>query len=170
MTEEFRKNAGLIFQGVQCLGFVVGAVWAYFKFWREGIHRPRIEFDVSCHTVGIEGDQRILTFDVIARNKGLVEHRFCRISLPIRGIRNGTSLSRRDDGRLNFPDVLLRAELVTKELGYYFVRPGIEQHFTFTTIVDADYRFILVRPAFQYEGSEDLHTSERVFDLFQKTT
>jgi hypothetical protein len=104
-------------------------------------------------------------FVVIATNRGNVEHRFSRISLRVRGLKKDQTPSRREDQRLDFPESVLKAELVPAEFGYFFVRPGIDQRFTFTTTMPDDIRFILARPAFQYQHSEDLHTCERVFAI-----
>ena len=149
---------------VQIVGIPIGALWAYFRFWREGIHRPRIEFDIRCSFLGSLGGTRVASFEVLANNKGNVEHRFSRVSLRVRGIKGSDGLQRREDGRLDFPDALLKAELVPEEFGYYFVRPGIAQPFTFTTTIPSETRFLLARAAFKYQGKEDLHTSERVFE------
>ena len=60
---------------------------------------------------------------------------------------------------------MLRAELVPEAFGYFIVRPGVSQPFTFPTTIPADCRQILARAAFPYENSRDLHTIERVFDV-----
>ena len=149
----------------QTVGIAIGALWAYFRFWREGIHRPRIEFDIQCAFLGTQGNASVVSFTVLANNKGNVEHRCSRVSLRVRGITTDQTLARRPDARLDFPKSLLKAELVPEGFGYYFVRPGIAQPFTFTTTIPADARFLLARAAFKYENSEDLHTSERVFEV-----
>lgn len=153
----------------QTVGVAAGAAWAYIRFWREGVHRPRIEFDILCTFLGMQSGVRVASFAVLANNKGNVEHKFSRVSLKARGILAAQELKRRQDGRLDFPESLLKAELIPEEFGYFFVRPGIAQPFTSTTIIPDDTRFILARAAFRYENSEDLHTTERAFEVPQRT-
>lgn len=167
MTDETKNTWDVITAVLQTVGVGIGALWAYLRFWREGIHRPRIEFDIQCTFLGVQNNARVISFAAMAKNKGNVEHRFSRVSLRVRGIKATGTLGRRPDERLDFPDPLLKAELVPEEFGYYFVRPGVEQPFTFTTTIPSDTRFILARAAFKYENSEDLHTSERVFEVPQ---
>ncbi len=150
---------------VQTLGIIVASIWAYYRFLREGEHQAKIEFDVKCSFFSPQGDDRIVEIEIDTINKGKVEHRFSRISLRVRGITGEETLSRRQDGRLNFRNLILKAELVTEELEYYFVRPGVSQPFRFVTIIPKNAKFILVRAAFKYDKSDDLHTSERVFEI-----
>lgn len=149
---------------LSAFGILAGSVWAYYRFWREGEHQAKIEFDVKCAFFGPHGASRIIELEINAANKGKVEHKFSRISLRVRGISDQENLSNRQDGRLNFPEVILKAELVTEEMEYYFVRPGISQPFRFVTAIPSDTKFILVRAAFKYDESDDMHTTERVFD------
>ncbi|MCP9496641.1 MAG: hypothetical protein MSG64_19565 [Pyrinomonadaceae bacterium MAG19_C2-C3] len=58
----------------------------------------------------------------------------------------------------------MEAELVPKKFGYFFVRPNVEQQFTFSTVIPDNISFILARAAFKYENSKDLHTAEGAFD------
>jgi hypothetical protein len=166
MAIEEKEFWTLVLSAIQTVGVGIGALWAYFRFWREGAHRPRIEFDIQCAFLGQQDNARVVNFIILATNKGNVEHKFSRISLRVRGIMAADGpLARRPDGRLNFPQELLKEEIIPKEFGYYFVRPGITQPLTFTTIIPTEVRFLLVRAAFEYEGSKDLHTSERPFEV-----
>ncbi len=169
MQDATKNLCEVVISGLQTAGVAIGALWAYFRFWREGIHRPRLEFDIQCQFLGVQAGTRVVSFVIVANNKGNIEHKFSRVSLRVRGITRSQNLSRRKDERLNFPESLFKAELIPEEFIYYFVRPGIAQPFTFTTTVPEDIRFILARAAFKYENSNDLHTSERVFEVPQAT-
>ena len=150
---------------ISTFGVIAGSIWAYYRFWREGEHQAKIEFDVKCTFLSPHSAKRIIELEVNATNKGKVEHKFSRISLRVRGITDQENLSNRQDGRSNFPDLILKAELVTKEMKYFFVRPGISQPFRFVTAIPSSTKFILVRAAFKYDKSDDMHTSERVFEV-----
>ncbi|WP_151087421.1 hypothetical protein [Hymenobacter baengnokdamensis] len=161
----------VVLSAIQTIGVGIGALWAYFRFWREGAHKPRIEFDIQCSFLGQQGNARVVSFTILATNKGNIEHKFSRISLRARGITAADGeLIKRPDGRVNFPKELLKEEVIPKEFGYYFVRPGIAQPLTFTTIIPAEVRLLLVRAAFEYERSKDLHTSERTFEVLPTTS
>jgi hypothetical protein len=165
------KNAwDLVLGVIQVLMVIVGAMWAYFRFRLEGPNQPRIEFGVDCRFFGpVHGDY-LAAFEIHANNKGHVEHKFKEIRLKVLGIKQGEKLTEwpEHEPRLYFPDVLVRGvNLVPKNFGYYFVRPGVDQTFSFATKVSTDYRFLVARATFVYEPSADLHTAERVFDLHQ---
>ena len=155
----------VIFAFVQLAALVWAAVWTYFRFSREGTHKPRIEFDVKCTFYDPKDGIRGAFFEVIASNKGHVEHKFVSISLKVRGVKLDQPNERLPGGRWDFPERLLEAELVSAESEYFFVRPGINQPFSFPTTIPADCRQIWVRATFEYENSGEPHTIDRVFAI-----
>lgn len=170
MGDDTKNIFDVVLSAIQLLAILVGAIWAYFRFWREGTHRPRIEFDLACiflESGSPHDNHKVAAFTIHARNMGHIEHKFDRISLRLRGIKSDALLAVREDKRLEFPEPLLKAELIPQKVGYYFVRPGVEQQVTFTTIIPADVRFVLARAAFRYENSNDSHSVEKVFDARQ---
>jgi hypothetical protein len=156
-----------IIGSVQLLVVVTGAVWTYVRFFREGQHAPRIDFDIACKFFGPQNGFRVAAFTIYAHNKGNLEHKFSRISLRLLGICSDDTLTLREDLRLSFPHSLAKAEVIPEKFGYFFVRPTVNQQISFTTTIPADMRFVLARAAFKYEDSEDLHTTEKVFDVQQ---
>ena len=169
MVDESTKRVwDVVLSVLQLVAVVVGALWAYFRFRREGPNHPRIEFAVDCKFFGpVHGDS-IAAFEIHANNKGHVEHKFTEIRLKVLGIREGEKLADwvGHEPRLSFPVELIRGvNLVPEKFGYFFVRPGVKQTFTFTTKVPADFRFLVARATFRYEATADLHTAERVFDV-----
>ena len=167
MSDSTKNLFDVFFGFVQLFVVVTGAAWAYLRFFREGQHAPRIDFDVTCEFFGPQNDSRVAAFTIYAHNKGNIEQKFVRISLRLLGIRLNDTLDLREDLRLNFPHSLAKAEVIPEKFGYYFVRPGVNQQISFTTIIPADIRFVLARAAFKYEDSNDLHTTEKVFDIEQ---
>jgi hypothetical protein len=168
MNNETKNAIELFFSAIQLIVIVIGGILAYFRFWREGVHKPRIEFDLDCKFFGPQNNRRVASFTIHVRNMGNIEHKFIRISLKLRGIKFGGSLeNRRKDNRLEFPESLLEAELIPKEFGYFFVRPNVKQQIAFTAAIPDDVHFVLARAAFKYEDSDDLHTAEKVFDVQQ---
>jgi hypothetical protein len=145
-----------------------GTVWAYFRFFREGVHKPRIEFDVECSFLGPQQGRYVAAFMIHAINRGNVEHRFSEIRLRVRGIKSSAALNAWKDHEplLEFPDQEFETvNIVPKELEYYFVRPGIDQRFSFVTSVPAGWRFIITRATFKYETTDELHTAEKAFEV-----
>lgn len=165
MTDTTKNLFDVIFSFLQLLGATAAAGWAYFRFFHEGTHRPRIEFDIQCTFYRPQGNARGAMFAAQIVNKGTVEHKFTRITLKLRGVRRGEPLMRMEDQKWEFPESLLKAELVPPKFGYFFVRPGISQSITFPTTLDSRIAFVLAHAAFIYEGSEDMHTVEKVFEV-----
>ena len=164
MSDPTKNLLDIYFSAAQLVVLIVGAAVAYFRLWREAPMKARIEFDLDCHFLGVQDNQRIVMFTFHAQNKGHVRHTFERISFKVRGIKSGVQLSLREDKRLHFPESLLEAEAIPKEYGYYYVQPGVNQQITFTSMIPEDIRFVRVWAAFRYKNSKDQHTSEKTFD------
>jgi len=49
----------------------IGVVFAYYRFFREGSHRQRIEFDIEFEDLGIHGEFRVIEVAVTASNKNI---------------------------------------------------------------------------------------------------
>lgn len=160
--------ATVVLQLAQLLAVVVGGVWVYLRFRREGPNHPRIEFGIDCTFLGPQQGFFVAAFVVNAHNKGYVEHRFTELRMKALGIKAGEALTdwKGHAPRLCFPEVIFRGvNLVPQEFGYFFVRPGVDQSFSFVTRVSQDIRFIVARATFKYQKTGDLHTVERVFEV-----
>ena len=165
MNGDLKNLFDVVLGSLQFVLALVAAIWAYFRFSREGIHYPRIEFGLTLRVLGTDGEKRAVEFVVSAANRGNIEHKFEQISLRVLGIECNTELKLREDGRLEFPQAIQKAELIPAKLGYYFVRPGVTQTFTFVTTIPQKCVYILARAAFKYEASKDLHTTESAFNV-----
>ncbi|MDF7801053.1 hypothetical protein P4C99_16370 [Pontiellaceae bacterium B1224] len=141
------------------------AFFAYFKFFREGTHKQRIQFDIDCLSLGNTENSQIIEVGCIAENKGNIEQRFDDIRVKIRGLDSTASLEEIEghEPRLAFPIKLAQASLITEKMGYYFVRPKVIQRFPLVIRIPNDCDHIIVRATFKYKGTDDLHTSERAF-------
>jgi hypothetical protein len=151
MTSDTKNVFDVFFSFAQLLAIIVGAVWAYLRFWREGQHAQRIEFDITCDFSQPQNGSRIAAFSLHAHNRGNVEQRFSRISLRVLGLTSSDPLTLREDFRLSFPHSVTKAEVIPEKVGYYFVRPGVNQRFAFTTTIPEEISFVLARAAFKYQ-------------------
>ena len=157
---------GLFLSITQTLIVVVGAVWAYFRFFREGTHNPRVEFDVGCEFLGPQNGRYIAAFAIRAKNCGHIEQHFREIRIRVRGIENGVDLETWEQRPplLEFPlEEFDTYNVVPSRSQYFFVRPGVEQNFSFVTSVPKSWKFVLARATFKYEKSDEIHTSEKAF-------
>lgn len=157
----------LVLHIAEFLALVAGAAWVYFRFWREGVHRPAIEFDISSKFLGPHNEDYAVEISTFADNKGRVEHRFSEIRLRVRAVSRSDVLVSwpGHEPRASFPvSVFDDLNLVPRELGYFFVRPGVRQRFTLTVPISTKLRFVSVRATFKYE-SGDIHSAERVFEV-----
>jgi hypothetical protein len=166
MTDSTKNLLTIIIAATQ-LGFLVaGAFWAYYRFWREGSHRRRIEFSIDCIFFGPQQDQYLTQFRLHAVNKGLVVHRFPNIELRVRGIKTSEEISFWLDRwpRVEFPHKIMQAEIVHEKYSYIFVEPGVEQVISYVTKIPAEYHFIIARAEFRYDRRNP-HSAENVFEV-----
>ncbi len=59
--------------------------------------------------------------------------------------------------------------IVPTKFGYFFVRPGVNQAFSYVTHLPIDIQFIIVRATFIYQSTNEIHTAENVFEVKQVT-
>jgi len=157
----------ITFEILKIAAALAAAGFAYFKFFREGSHKQRIESDLDCRVLGAFDGQRIVEIGCTAENKGNVEQRFDDIRVVVRGIENGAKLSELKDHapRLAFPKKLATASLISERWKYYFVRPKVKQRFPLVLRIPAKYEFITVRSTFRYQSTTEIHSAERAFML-----
>jgi hypothetical protein len=149
-----------------CLA-LAAAFFTYFQFFREGRHKQRIQFDIHCRDLGIVKNERIVEIGCIAENKGNVEQKFDDIRVVVRGLDKSSPLHEMENHapRLDFPEELSKASLISKKWQYYFVRPHVTQRFPLVVKLPQSISHILVRSTFRYQGSGDIHSAERAFGL-----
>jgi len=173
MDDTVKNMWDVTFGVLQSLAVAAAGLWAYFRFRREGVHNPAIEFDVEMEVFKADELRFLAQLSAIATNKGQVEHKFRRITLVVRGLRQNEEprLLVGNEPQLDFPEVLLRFEnIVPKGDAYNFVRPGVTQRFTAPALIPSHHRFVLFFAQFEYEGTGDKHDAQRVFDLHKRVT
>jgi hypothetical protein len=146
---------------------LLGAIFAYYKFFREGAHHQRIEFDLECVDLGIHGDFRIIEVGIIADNKGNIEQKFDQILLKIRGIKEKEELQeiKNHEPRLSFPEKIPEVSVISKKYNYFFVRPGVSQRFPVVVKIPINWSQLHTRSTFRYYRASDIHSAERAFKL-----
>lgn len=147
---------------------LLAAVFAYFRFFREGTHKQRIQFDIEYRDLGIKDQKRLVEITVTAENKGFVEHRFDDVRVTLRGISGKSPVEHiaKHPPRLAFPetdDALKKISLIPEKWGYFFVRPKILQRFPLVTAIPDDWTHLFVRTTFCYQQTGGIHSAERVF-------
>lgn len=149
-----------------CL-IIVAAIFTYFRYFREGTHKQRIEFDIDYTDLGTRYNERIIEVGILAENKGNVEHRFKQISLNVRGIKNDQPLKEfeRYKPRLKFPEDLHNIKIISEDVGYYFIRPKVKQRFPVVLKISSDISHLLLKADFYYK-SGNFHTAERAFTIY----
>jgi hypothetical protein len=138
---------------VQLTALVLAAGWGYYRLWREGILRPRLEFSIDCEFLGPENGEYITQFILRARNKGLVRYQFSQIVLSVRGISTDGGVHFWDgmEPRIEFPLSILKADVIPDNYNFFFVEPGVEQPITYITKVSENIGYVLVKAEFQYD-------------------
>jgi hypothetical protein len=137
---------------------------------REELERrytPHIEFDIDCNFFGPHHGKYAAEFILTANNRGITKHQFTSIVLRVRGIRQGAPLlfwEEQYEHRLKFPEKILEDEVKPKRWNYIFVEPGVRQCIGYTTIIDAEIKYITARAEFYYKQYE-AHSTERMFEV-----
>ena len=161
-----------VFDSLKLLIGVGAAAFTYFKFFREGAHRQRIQFDVDCRDLGLFGGERIVEIGCTAANKGNVEQRFDDIRLTVRAIKPGDTLNEiaGHEPRLAFPALCRAVPLISTKYEYFFVRPKVEQRFPLLLRIPPSCTHLHVRSTFKYKGTNDVHSAERAFSVSDRAS
>lgn len=148
---------------------VWGAIWAYFRFKRERVDAPQIEFTIAANFFGLSDGSHAAEYVLVFNNKGKTRVQVDRIKLRVRGIKAGEKIGYLNGQQLtlNFPHSVVPTleNIVPKKFGYIFFEPGVRQEFRHISIVPPDIDLLLVHAAFNYIGNGDPHTAEKVVRL-----
>ena len=156
---------------IQTIVVIIGAVWAYFRFFREGTHNPRVQFNIDCEFLGPQNGRYIAAFTVTAKNCGHIEQHFLEIRVRVRGIEDGANL---DTWKERPPLLEFHLEefdtfnIIPERSQYFFVRPCVEQNFSMVTSIPETWKFALARATFKYEKTNEIHTAEKAFLVLAK--
>lgn len=155
----------------------IAGIWVFYKYFREGFHRPRIEFDITCNIIDSNQDDYLLELTLLANNKGNIRFTFTELMLRVRGIEQDTAIEFwGDTKRAEFPVALINENIIPPRFKYYFVEPGVTQPISFTTKIPKNIKYIVAYASFKYRHRfkiklcppaviREKHTRERVFDL-----
>lgn len=167
MDEGTKRLADVIIESCKVIAIVIGGLWVYFRFRREDTHSPKVSFDIEANFFPTDGQDGLAEFLMVITNKGLVNHRFKKIKLRVRGIaRNDPIKPWRETHRVEFPRKLIDDAdvLYTDKYGSIFVEAGVSQKLTFVARIPADIRFVLARAEFEYLSGLT-HSAERIFEV-----
>lgn len=127
---------------------------------------PHIEFDIECNFFGPNEGKYAAEFILTANNRGITKHQFNSIQLRVLGIKQETPLSFFSEKgyahRLEFPEKILKDEVIPKRWNYIFVEPGVKQRISYITVVSEEIKYILARAEFSYERYKP-HSTEKMF-------
>ena len=158
----------------------IAGLWVFYKYYREGFHRPRIEFDIKCNVIGSNEDDYLVEFIVIANNKGNIRFTFHELQLRVRGMNKENSFAYwRESKRMAFPEKILDENIIPSKYKYYFVEPSTNQAISYITKVPKNMQFITAFAAFKYRHRinvlfsplrivREQHTWEKVYSLSNK--
>ncbi|MGA2904221.1 MAG: hypothetical protein ABSD98_10345 [Candidatus Korobacteraceae bacterium] len=126
-------------------------------------HTPHIELQVQAQFFGQRNGQFLATISVLAENLGQVLHKFSKITLRIRGIKDEPfEYWKGREPHVLFPHKILNTNLVQSGWDFIFIEPGVAQRITQTTLIPTEYTYISVYVEFEYKKYWP-HTAEAVF-------
>jgi len=160
---------------IKVILLVLAALFTYFRFFREGTHKQRIEFNIELTDLGIIDKFRLVEIVIIVENKGSVSKKFKELNLTIRGIDPSRPLSELEnhEPKISFPNRIHMFNLVSREVQYYFVRPKVIQKFPAVLKVPSNFSHLLVQGKFLYSSGilfpsdGEFHQAERAFNLIK---
>lgn len=144
------------------------------------LNTPHIELTLEYELLGSRAGKHLVTFTVAARNTGQVLHKFDRIILRVRGIRDEpfergvldseVDVAPYDVYRAQFPHPVLKTNLVpAPKWNFVFVEPGVTQRLPLTTPISSEFTYLLVHVMFAYEAYTP-HTAQSVFAVENQQT
>ena len=161
-----------LFGGGGAFVLAVGALWAYVRFVLECGLLPPVDFSIECRSPGQQGDKRVVELLLHVKNLGsttvVVKDLEVHVRYLIRG--EAADIIRSPDekgfGQLRFPHSLHDREPVPGEAKETpagpgvglpvvprntYVRPEVDQVYTFVTGVPESSSYLLVRGSFLYD-------------------
>jgi len=130
----------------------------------DGKSLPNIELTLDCHFLGLRDDKRLITISTTIKNSGNEYLQFENILLRVRGIKDEKFEFLRDKepvAAFNH-EIIKDMNLVPEKWNFIFIRPGVTQTIPLTTLVSAEYTYLLIHVAFEYRPGWP-HTAEQVF-------
>lgn len=158
---------------------------ALFTLWqqrrRERLSRrfvPRVDYELDCRFFGPQQGRYIAQLSLKADNKGEVRRVFESLEFRVLGLPADAKPEYWGSGELRaeFPKLIMKDNMIRDpEKHRYYVEPGVSQLFSYTTLVDQAYAFVLVRakvtrfaeplPAGAEAPQDRVFTVERVFEV-----
>ena len=115
-------------------------------------HTPHIEVNVEVSFLGKRDGKHLTRIVVIAANKGQVLHKFNRILLRLRGIKDEPfEYIENRSPHAAFPHKILDINLVQENWNFIFIEPGVTQRISLNTLVPEDFSYVLAHTLFEYK-------------------
>lgn len=167
MTDHDIETWKLGFEGLQFVAIVVGAGWAAWRFRRERIHAPQVEFSVDAKLHGPSNGAYAAEYVLTFENKGKTRVQITSIELRVRGIKRDAKLTvwKAYPPRIEFTEALVDDKhVIPRKYSHAFFEPGIKQEYRYVSIIPEEIQLILVRGQFFYKGKHS-HSAERVISV-----
>jgi hypothetical protein len=129
-------------------------------------YEPHIEFTIDANFHTPQQGFYIAEFTIYANNKSLVQHKFNKINLRVRGIKKDEELKFWEENRprLLFPHKLFETDIVPKDWNFIVVEPGVKQEISFVTKIEQAYSCLIAQAEFEYDKFTPQST-ERTFAI-----
>lgn len=115
-------------------------------------HTPHIEVSIEVSFLGKRDGQHLTRIVVIAINRGQVLHKFGKITLRLRGIKDEPfNYIKNRAPHAAFPYKILDVNLVQESWNFIFVEPGVSQRISINTLVPVGFTYVLAHTMFEYK-------------------
>ncbi len=127
---------------------------AAYWFVVTGRKSPRVQFDLDCGFFHLNEKSIVAELRFIFENKGFIEHRLFDLTVSVHGLKSNDNLNTDNKSKkILFERRLLptRLPVISRRIGFYFVRPGVRQVFTHIVTIPSDVPIVRVTASFSYK-------------------
>ncbi len=160
---KFNQIASGLESYVKIAAIIVGAVWAWRRFFREREACPLISFDISANFVGLHRNQWLVEVTARIENKGRVQHTLKDFTIEIRSLHAKDTLTDSDEEHRCQPIIPHQLKETSWVKHDSIVDPGITSKYPYVIALPEDARFISVKGQFLWGSENTLQKSSRLF-------
>jgi hypothetical protein len=164
------QNYQLLIAILSFIVMLVTASWALYRFKKEGLFKPKIQFDIESKIVATQNNKRILKIFFILENKGLKTHKITELRYKILGLPKEGKPKRLDNHKhlVKFEEIEYVENIIPDSYKFFYIYREVRQRLHIVTDIEDKYSAILVRATLRYRykiNKHVIHTAENTFNL-----
>lgn len=144
------------------IALLIGAIWAFYKFYRQRENYSLIDFTVDVEFHSQKDDWWIVELIAYIENKGKVQHRIQDFEFELASLNanDEVTIAEQFGSQVYFPNILSRGSFLQKKYKYFFNEPGLKNKYSFVARVPKDANTVLLHSWFKYLDGKHSHSAE----------